>query len=191
MKWKKMRIAIPENLTERVPADLALAIILTLACILFVLAPRLNETPARVVLGLLLVLFLPGYSLIALLFPRGGDLDGIERIALSFGLSIAVVPLIGLALNYTPYGIRLVPVLLGLSLFTILLALAAYIRRAGVSEAERFVVGGWGLGCGGDGSDGGRGGSGGEGRGSGLVWGQNIVQSLKIRSYKLNLEAEG
>jgi uncharacterized membrane protein len=33
-------------------------------------------------------------------------LDGIERIALSFGLSIAITPLLGLALNYTPFGIR-------------------------------------------------------------------------------------
>jgi len=166
-----MSIAIPGNLTERIPIDLALVIALTLACILFVLAPRLNETPVRVVLGLLLVLFLPGYSLVAALFPRSSDLDGIERIALSFGLSIAVVPLIGLGLNYTQYGIRLVPVLLGLSLFTILLALIAYIRRAWVSEAERFVVEGWGLwlGCGRDGSDNGRSGSGGEGRGGGLA----------------------
>nr|QNO46663.1 hypothetical protein LDPDHNFI_00017 [Methanosarcinales archaeon ANME-2c ERB4] len=139
------------------------------------LTPWLNETPVRVVLGLLLVLFLPGYLLVAALFPRRDDLDSIERIALSFGLSIAVVPLIGLGLNYTPYGIRLVPVLLGLSLFTVLLALIAYIRRAWISEAERFVVEGWGLGCGGDGSDGGRGrsgsrsGDGGEGRGGGLA----------------------
>ncbi|PXF56444.1 MAG: hypothetical protein C4B59_16880 [Candidatus Methanogaster sp.] len=171
-----MSIAIPENLAERVPCDLALVIALTFACILFVLAPRLNETPVRVVLGLLLVLFLPGYSLVAALFPRSADLDGVERVALSFGLSIAIVPLIGLGLNYTQYGIRLVPVLLGLSVFTILLALAACVRREMVSEAERFVVGGWGLwlGCGGDGSGGGRcrsgsGGEGSEGRGGGLA----------------------
>ena len=89
------------------PKDLALVILLTLSCIPFVLIPPLNETPVRIVLGLLLVLFLPGYSLIAALFPGKGDLDGIERIALSFGLSIAVVPLLGLALNYTPFGSRL------------------------------------------------------------------------------------
>ena len=116
---------------DRIPANLALVITLTLACILFVLVPPLNETPVRIVLGLLLVLFLPGYSLIAALFPRRGDLDGIERIALSFGLSIAVVPLIGLALNYTQYGIWLVPVLLGLSLFTVLLAVVAGVDARG------------------------------------------------------------
>jgi len=42
----------------------------------------------RIILGLPLVLFLPGYSLIATLFSRKDDLDGIERIALSFGLSM-------------------------------------------------------------------------------------------------------
>jgi len=88
-----------------------------------------------------LVLFLPGYSLIAALFPRKDDLDGIERIALSFGLSIAVVPLLGLALNYTPFGIRLVPVLVVLSVFTVSLAVIAGVRRQGLPEGERFVVG--------------------------------------------------
>lgn len=78
---------------------------------------------------------------------------------------IAIVPLLGLALNYTPYGIRLVPILVVLSVFVVLLALVACVRRAGVSKVDRFVVEGWGLGCGGDGSGGGRG----EGRGGGLA----------------------
>ena len=140
-----MRIAISENMAERIPRDLALMILLTLACIPFVLVPPLNETPVRIILGLLLVLFLPGYSLIAALFPRKDDLDGIERIALSFGLSIAVVPLLGLALNYTPFGIRLVPVLVVLSMFTVSLAVVAGVRRQGLPEGERFVVEGWGF----------------------------------------------
>ena len=125
---------------KHIPIDLALVIALTLACILFVLAPRLNETPVRLLLGLALVLFLPGYSLIAALFPGRDDPDGIERIALSFGLSIAVVPLLGLALNYTPFGIRLVPILVVLSVFTVLLAVIACVRRWGLPEADRFVV---------------------------------------------------
>jgi len=86
------------------------------------------------------VLFLPGYSLIATLFPRKDDLDGIERIALSFGLSIAITPLLGLALNYTPFGIRLSPVLIVLSIFTISLALGAYARRSMIPEEDSFSV---------------------------------------------------
>ncbi len=58
----------------------------------------------RIFLGLLFVLFLPGYIFVAALFPKKADVDSIERVALSFGLSIAIVPLIGLILNYTPLG---------------------------------------------------------------------------------------
>jgi uncharacterized membrane protein len=87
-----------------------------------------------------MVLFVPGYTLIAALFPKIGDLEGIERIALSFGLSIAVVPLIGLALNYTPWGIRLVPVVISLVAFTIAMAAAAYWRRRNLPLEERFSI---------------------------------------------------
>ena len=86
------------------------------------------------------MLFLPGYALIAALFPRKDDLDAIERIALSFGLSIATVPLLGLALNYTPFGIRLSPILIVLSIFTVSLAIGAYVRRSMIPEEDRFVV---------------------------------------------------
>ena len=72
--------------------------------------------------------------MIAALFPKKDDLDGIERVALSFGLSIAVTPLIGLALNYTPYGIKLIPILISLSVFTILMVFIAYIRRRRVQD---------------------------------------------------------
>ena len=122
------------------PKDLALVIFLTLLCIPFVLIPPLNESPVRIILGLPLVLFLPGYALIAALFIRKDDLDGIERIALSFGLSIAISPLLGLALNYTPFGIRLTPILIVLSVFTIALAIGAYVRRSRIREADRFWV---------------------------------------------------
>jgi uncharacterized membrane protein len=129
-----------QGIRDRIPADLALVILWTLVCIPFVLVPPLNETPVRILLGLPLVLFLPGYALIALLFPRKGDLDGIERVALSFGLSIAVVPLTGLALNYTPFGIRLSPVLFSLSVLTVALAIGAVLRRAKLPMEDRFVV---------------------------------------------------
>ena len=119
------------------PNDLALVILFSLLCIPFVLIPPLNESPVRIILGLPLVLFLPGYALIAALFIRKDDLDAIERIALSFGLSIAVSPLLGLGLNYTPFGIRLTPILIVLSVFTISLALGACVRRSRIPEADR------------------------------------------------------
>lgn len=131
-------IAIKERLVM-MAADLQAAILLALATMIFTLTP-LADLPVRVPLGLLMVLFVPGYVLIAALFPKKGDLDGIERVALSFGLSIAVVPLIGLGLNYTPWGIRLTPVVVSLAIFTIAMAAAANWRRASLSPEERFQV---------------------------------------------------
>jgi uncharacterized membrane protein len=121
------------------PTDLKVVISLVLLTGVFTLLPLLNDSPIRTVLGLPMVLFLPGYALIAALFPRKDDLDGIERIALSFGLSIAVVPLLGLGLNYTPWGIRLVPVLIAISVFTLVMVLIAAHRRKGMG-ADAFSV---------------------------------------------------
>ncbi|NLK33687.1 MAG: DUF1616 domain-containing protein [Methanosarcina flavescens] len=125
---------------KRIPSDLLIVIGLVLLTDIFVLAPGLNETILRNVLGLPLVLFLPGYTLIAALFPAKSDLDGIERTALSFGLSIAIVPLIGLVLNYTPFGIRLLPVLISLSIFIFIMCWLAYTRRASLPETEAFEI---------------------------------------------------
>lgn len=117
--------------------DLQISLVLV---ILTIISVYYNIEKIRTVLGLLFILFFPGYSLIAALFPRKEDIDGIERLALSFGLSIAVVPLIGLGLNYTPWGIRLNPILISISLFTILCLTAAFLRRVRLPEDERFFV---------------------------------------------------
>ena len=127
------------NKLEQIPSDLLTAIILALATLVFTLTP-LSDLPVRVPLGLFMVLFVPGYTLIAALFPKIGDLDGIERTALSFGLSIAVVPLIGLGLNYTPWGIRLTPVVVSLAIFTVAMAAAACWRRMNLPAEERFSI---------------------------------------------------
>jgi uncharacterized membrane protein len=111
-----------------------------LAAIVLLVAILLTpNSPVRVVLGLPFVLFFPGYVLIAALYPRGNDLDGIERVALSLGLSLAVVPLIGLVLNYTPWGIRLTPILVSLALFIAVCSAAAVRQRMRHSAAERFA----------------------------------------------------
>lgn len=125
---------------KKIPSDLLTVIGLVFLTDLFVLMPGLSETVFRNILGLPLVLFLPGYALIAALFPAKSDLDGIERTALSFGLSIAVVPLIGLGLNYTSWGIRLLPILISLSVFTLVMCGLAYLRRAKLPEADTFGI---------------------------------------------------
>jgi len=94
--------------------------------------------PLRIALGLLFVIFFPGYTLLSALFPRRDSLDAIERVALSFGLSIAVVPLIGLILNYTPWGISLYPALISVTLFIIITSATAYYRQQKLPPADRL-----------------------------------------------------
>lgn len=100
-----------------------------------VLAPDL---PLRTALGLPFVLLFPGYTLICALFPGKKDLGGVERLALSIGLSLAVVPLVGLALNYTPWGIRLVPIMASLFMFTLLLSIASNYRRSKLPTKQKL-----------------------------------------------------
>jgi uncharacterized membrane protein len=121
-------------------SDLFLVLLWTIGTLIFILIPPLNETFMRMVFAPPTILFIPGYVLIAALFPGTKDLEGLERIALSFGLSIAVVPLIGLGLNYTPWGIRLEPILLSLVLFIAAMTMIAAYRRMGLSPEERFTV---------------------------------------------------
>ena len=94
----------------------------------------------RIIFGLCLVLFFPGYTLLSALFPRKGDLSNIERVALSFGLSIAIVPLVGLILNYTPWGIRLYPILIAITIFIFAAAAIAWQRQRRLPSQERFEV---------------------------------------------------
>ena len=85
----------------------------------------------RYTLGSIFVLYLPGYSLIEALYPKKDDLEAIERLALSIGLSLALVPLMGLLLNYTPWGIRLNPIYTSLTMLTLTLAALALVRKYG------------------------------------------------------------
>jgi uncharacterized membrane protein len=126
--------------TTKIPFDLAICYFWLAATLLCIYIPVLNGSFLRVLFGIPMILFIPGYALIAALFPGALDIDGIERTALSFGLSIAVVPLTALALNYTPWGIRLDPVVISLSILTIGLCLTAQYRRARLLPEERFVL---------------------------------------------------
>jgi len=111
-----------------------------LVILLIIIITFFPSSALRIILGLLLALFFPGYTFIAALFPRRGSLGGIERTALSFGLSIAIVALISLILNYTHWGIKIYPVLISLTVFTIITSLIAWFRRRRLGEAEGFAV---------------------------------------------------
>jgi hypothetical protein len=129
------RTRTPEKLTSYLRLNQAywywITITLTFATALLVFLIPENAFPlvyARYILGSIFVLWLPGYSFIKALFPQK-ELDNIERAALSIGMSLALVPITGLLLNYTPWGIRLTPITISLLALTITFATAAIIRE--------------------------------------------------------------
>ncbi len=94
----------------------------------------------RIILGFPFVLFFPGYALLAALFPRKERMSGIERLALSFGLSIAVTALALLILNYTPWGIRQESIIYSLASFIFIISVVAWLRQRRLVEKERFGI---------------------------------------------------
>jgi hypothetical protein len=104
---------------------LAVSVILTVALVPDVFPLNI----LRLVLGSAFALYLPGSVLIQFLFSKTKELDGLERFALSVGLSLAIIPLIGLLLSYLPWGIRLVSITVSLFLFVVSFATLAATRK--------------------------------------------------------------
>jgi len=131
------------NLRNLWPADYReLNELIVIALLVVLLAAAVIFSPwdiPRIILGLPFVLFLPGYTLLAAIYVRKDRMSGPVRFALSFGMSAAVVPLIGLFLNYT-VGISLPSFFVVTSLFMLAACLVAWIRRGRTPEKERFTV---------------------------------------------------
>jgi len=123
----------------RIRAGNGLLLLNLFVIVLVVAIIFLPSNVLRIILGLPFVLFFPGYALIAALFTRKEGMSGIERVALSLGMSIAVVPLIGLILNYT-LGITLESVLYSIASFILIMSIIAWVRIKRLPEQERFGI---------------------------------------------------
>jgi uncharacterized membrane protein len=125
---------------SNIPYDLFLMLIGLGVGIVAIYLPLLKQTPLGYGLPLPLLLFIPGYCLIAALFPQDDELDLLERMALSVGLSIAVIILIGLGLSYTPWGIRLESVIVAVTTFSLGMILIAHYRRNLLPHEKRLKL---------------------------------------------------
>ncbi|HVL49789.1 MAG TPA: DUF1616 domain-containing protein [Candidatus Thermoplasmatota archaeon] len=123
---------------------LAVAALVSTAAVWFE-APPLLRVPA----GTFLLLFAPGYALVAALFPerrraqaKDGltplGLTGLERFALALGAGVGLVPILGVATNTTPTGLAPRSVAVSLFAITLLLAIAGGTRRLRLAPADRF-----------------------------------------------------
>nr|WP_267902941.1 DUF1616 domain-containing protein [Halomarina oriensis] len=110
-------------------------------------------TPPGIVLSLVFVVVLPGYVLVAVLFPRGsppaadpaadrpGDrVDGLERVTLTLVGSLVVAALVGFALTYTPLGLTRGTFVTTMYGYLLVGVVAAAVRRRRVPRDDRFSV---------------------------------------------------
>ncbi|MEA3204090.1 MAG: hypothetical protein QOI63_1770 [Thermoplasmata archaeon] len=128
------------------PADLAAAFL----ALLGVVVSLLRLDPLRIVLGWPLPLLLPGYAILAWLFPARRSperftraLTGWERVGLGVVGSVAATALLGVALNFTPVGITLASMAYGLGLLTALFLVLALDARLRLPVEDRPVFA-WG-----------------------------------------------
>lgn len=145
---------------RRVPLDLALVVLYLAAVTAFLIgSPNGVASPLQVVLGAPLVLFLPGYALLTVLYPgrcRDStlavtrdehstvlDRDGLtwgERAAVSFAASLALVPLLAILFAVARVPLNPVPIILGLGAVTLLGTVVGALRRLQLPPSERLML---------------------------------------------------
>lgn len=138
-------------------ADLLAGVAATVAIDLFVWLVPMN-TPVRTALALPLLVFLPGYFVLAVVFPRASTTDNrppwnreatridlFERLALSYGLSLAILPLLALALTSLSLELTAGTILTSLTTIVLVCVPLTVGRRASVESAQRYElpVGRW------------------------------------------------
>jgi uncharacterized membrane protein len=116
------------SLKNVLPSNILTFILLSILMIITVLVPPLDNTSLWMIPGSLFVCFIPGYLLLAVMFPKNDDLELVERFALGFGASLILTSLIGLAFNYTPWSIRLELILIVLAVLSLIFCLITFIR---------------------------------------------------------------
>lgn len=140
------------------PLDAPLVVLYVAAVTAIVLSgASIVGGPLRVLVGLPLLLFLPGYALLAVLYPgrrrdpatrttvagHAGvfDREGLtwgERAAISFGVSMALLPLLAVLLSVARIPLDPVPITLSLGAVTVLGAIVGALRRLQLPPAERL-----------------------------------------------------
>lgn len=108
------------------------------------LALQGSHTLLRVPLGVLAVLFVPGYALAAVVFPTNRQIDLVERIGLALGASLGLAALQALVLDRVLGGLWASSIQTMVSATCAVLLLGAVVRRATAPGAVRIWAAGSG-----------------------------------------------
>ncbi|MEB3691515.1 MAG: DUF1616 domain-containing protein [Caldisphaeraceae archaeon] len=87
-----------------------------------------------------LLFFYPGYGVVESVYPNKNEWGELERVALYIGISLAIIPLIGLILNLTPQGLTVASVSFSLYTFSFLMLIVSSYRKSHYFMVEEGAV---------------------------------------------------
>lgn len=150
------------------PTDIAAVVAFVVLADVLLLGTGTDAAPIRALFGFPLLLFVPGYVLLAAFFPRrdprdersdgmtspgsstgsrgtrtvfeGHSITWKERVALSFGSSVALLPVFGLVVAAVVGSLSFGPVLLSVNVFVLAGAAVGIVRRNNLPTDQRFDV---------------------------------------------------
>ncbi|WP_049923570.1 DUF1616 domain-containing protein [Halopiger djelfimassiliensis] len=141
------------HLFARLPIDLVgVAGFVAIAAALLTVVDPVSRV-VRAAIGVPLLFLAPGYATVATLFPRAAAIEAsesnavigqtvsvtdLERVALSFGLSVAVLPLLGLLIGTLSLAFTGTVVVGTVSAVTLIGTVVAAIRRVRIPPEERY-----------------------------------------------------
>ena len=97
----------------------------------------MQETILNGIIGVINVLFIPGYILLLVIFPGKGDLSIYERLIIGIVLGIAIMSFFALILTYSSLQLNKFSVFLFSSILSLTLLFLSWIRRLRV-DGEPF-----------------------------------------------------
>ncbi|OIB57857.1 DUF1616 domain-containing protein [Natrialba sp. SSL1] len=137
----------------RLPADLVGIAGVAVVSVLLLVIVDVSSPFLRAAVGFPLLFVAPGYAAVSVLFPRESPpsetvttplfgqtlpVSGVERAALAFGLSVALLPLFGIGIALTPYTFSQTTVVGLISGFVLVCAFLAGFRRIRIPEQNRY-----------------------------------------------------
>lgn len=162
---KRLLLCIGHSDTEKMrkwfPLDLLGVIFVAAVMLGYGFTSGFDSTSVRIVFGVILTIFAPGYALVSFLIPEATRTESrsdspkplsvprsnslrplsvttIERALLSIGLSVVLIPFVVFVLHYSPWGLGETAFLTGIAVPTLLLSFGAIVRRSQLPFEERF-----------------------------------------------------
>ncbi|WP_418286659.1 DUF1616 domain-containing protein [Halorubrum sp. DTA46] len=135
--------------------DLLLALVMTAVVWGFILFGA-ESNPLQLLIGVLYVVFLPGYAFVAVLFPsrssestnslsrialnreRPKAITITERVVLSVGMSVVLVPFVGVVAHFSGWGVAAETIVALVGVLTAVLSLAGIAARLRLPRDQRF-----------------------------------------------------